>query len=67
MAAGTASGLDIKRPNRFGRGKWMTVAVLDGDYRAPSGASNVDWNHLQEITGAAEKVLKSAARQFRVV
>ncbi len=67
LTAGTASGLHIRRPNRFGRGKWMTVAVLDGDYRAPSGVSNIHWGHLQGITEAAEKVLKNAAQQLPIV
>lgn len=67
LTAGTASGLHIKRPDRFGRGTWMTVAVLDRDYRAPVGASKVDWSYVQGIIGAADKVLKNAARQFAVV
>ena len=67
LTAGTASGLHIKRPDRFGRGTWMTVAVLDRDYRAPVGASKVDWSYVQGIIGAADKVLKNAARQFPVV
>jgi hypothetical protein len=50
-----AAGLGIKKPSRFGKGTWMTVAVFDGDYRAPAGNSTLDWQYTATVVAAADR------------
>jgi hypothetical protein len=59
-----ATGLGVKKPSRFGKGTWMTVAVFDGDYRAPAGKNQLDWQYTATILATAEKVLKAAVRRY---
>jgi hypothetical protein len=59
-----STGLDVKKPSRFGKGTWMTVAVLDGDYRAPAGKDRLDWLHTANVLAAAEKILKTAVDRY---
>ena len=33
MEAGTAVGLKLRKPGRFGKGTYMTVCILDEEYR----------------------------------
>ena len=59
-----AAGLGIKKPSRFGKGTWMTVAVFDGDYRAPVGKDKLDWQYTANLLATAEKVLKAAVHHY---
>ncbi|WP_421378067.1 PD-(D/E)XK nuclease family protein [Bacillus salacetis] len=54
VAAGQEYGLDFKRPERFGSGNFMTVAVLE-DYRV------TDVNGLIDMEGTVEKLRKAEA------
>lgn len=43
MAKGQESGLKLKKPRRFGNGKYMTVCIYDGEYRECSnGIIDID-------------------------
>lgn len=59
-----AAGLTIKKPSRFGKGTWMTVAVFDRDYRAPVGKDKLDWQYTANLLATAEKVLKTAVERY---
>jgi hypothetical protein len=60
----TATGFSVKKPARFGKGTWMTVAVFDGDYRASGGKNELDWQYTATILATAEKVLKAAVHRY---
>ena len=51
-----------KKPGRFGSGTYMTVAVMDGDYRRPQGENILNWNHLSQTLMSANAVLELAIR-----
>lgn len=55
-------GFTVKRPGRFGSGIWMTVAVMDGDYRGVRRDDFLNWDHLAETITAANTVLDLAVR-----
>jgi hypothetical protein len=59
-----ATGFSVKKPARFGKGTWMTVAVFDGDYRASGGKNELDWQYTATILATAEKVLKAAVHRY---
>ncbi len=51
----------FKKPNRFGVGKTMTVAILDTEYRKNNeGIVDIKQtgNHLKEITNFLEEIIK---------
>jgi hypothetical protein len=53
-----------KRPRRLGSGKCMTVAIMDGDYRARDGKGNLDWNYLSETLKTASLVIDQAVQNY---
>jgi hypothetical protein len=53
----TESSLRIIRPSRFGHGQWMTVAIIDGDYRKILENGTLDLFHTIEVIREAEKIL----------
>jgi hypothetical protein len=55
-------GFPAKRPERFGSGTYMTVALMDGDYRRPQGEGILNWNWLTQTLVAAKAVLELAVR-----
>jgi hypothetical protein len=61
MAAGGGSGLKLRRPARRGTGTFMTVAVLDGDYRRADGREPLDLDATVSVLRQAERLLDAAA------
>ena len=52
-------GLTVQRPTRFGRGRWMTVAVLRHEYRSVHGEGHLDIEGTIQTLRAAQRVLDS--------
>jgi hypothetical protein len=63
LAEARKVGFPLKRPDRFGRGKTMTVAVLDGDYRSAGTQGRLDWEYIESTIRTARQVLDAAVRQ----
>jgi hypothetical protein len=51
----------IRKPDRFGMGEWMTVAVWDGDYRVADGQGRLDFKATMKKIRSAEIILAEAA------
>jgi hypothetical protein len=54
---GQKHGLKVKRPGRFGNGKFMTVAILDDDYRITDRRGLLDLGETTSLIHRAEAVL----------
>lgn len=52
-----SQGLAVQRPARFGRGTWMTVASLCGDYRKVDSEGSLDIEGTIQTLRAAQRVL----------
>lgn len=50
-------GLKVKRPNRFGSGQYMTVVLLDQEYRIVDEKNTIDLGRTIELIRRGEKVL----------
>lgn len=61
MQSRSDSGLKIKRPARRANGAYMTVAVLDGDYRQVDGRGMIDMNGTVALLRQAELLLDEAS------
>jgi hypothetical protein len=59
MAENGVGGVKIKKPVRR-EGKWMTVAVLDGDYRLPDSAGRLNLDRTVEALKKAEALMDAA-------
>ncbi|MGI6599047.1 MAG: PD-(D/E)XK nuclease family protein [Kiritimatiellia bacterium] len=59
----TRHGLKARRPNRFGNGTCMTVAILDQEYRIVNDRNELDFPRTIEILKRAESVLNHARSQ----
>jgi hypothetical protein len=59
MAEAGAGGVKIKKPVRR-RGRWMTVPVLDGDYRRQDVAGRLDLDRTVEELRKAEALMDAA-------
>jgi len=55
--------LTVKRPNRLGHGAYMTVAVLDNDYRITDDKGLLDFPKTISVIRSAEAVLKKCVEQ----
>ena len=53
-------GFPAKRPGRLGSWTWMTVAVMEGDYRSLQGNNFLNWHHLSQTLAMAGSVLELA-------
>jgi len=60
VAAGKRSTLTIQKPPRFGKGRCMTAAVLDGDYRQCDSSGRLDLNATVELLHQVEMVMEDA-------
>lgn len=56
-AVAESQGLAVQRPARFGRGTWMTVASLCGDYRKVDSEGQLDIEGTIQTLRAAQRVL----------
>lgn len=56
-------GLNAKRPNRFGNGECMTVAILDQDYRVLDGSGRIDMPKTLELLQSAQSVIDTCMRR----
>lgn len=63
VQAGQRHGLPLVKPKRFGYGETMTVAILDGDYRASSRDGSIDFDATLERLRLVERVFMDAVRQ----
>lgn len=61
VEAGRASALPIVKPARFGSGRTMTVAILEGDFRRAGADGRLDLDATLAILRQAEQVLSAAA------
>ena len=61
VQAGESLRLPIKKPARFGYGKTMTVAILEGDWRRSGSGGRLDLEKTVEVLNKAERVLQAAA------
>ena len=50
-------GLKVKRPDRFGNGKYMTVAILEQEFRVIDGNGLINMNETLKIIQSAQSVL----------
>ena len=60
LQAAEGNALDVKRPKRFGNGRYMTVAVLKGDYRRDRPDGKIDLDSTCETLRKAQQVLHRA-------
>lgn len=51
----------IRKPDRFGVGEWMTVAIWDGDYRVADSQGRLDFPQTMQQIRSAEIILAQAA------
>ena len=56
-----AHGLPTRRPDRFGNGRWMTVAVLDEEFPKTASTGTLDLAATISVLRAAEAVLDDCA------
>lgn len=56
--AAQEQGFLIRRPARFWKGHWMTVAIAEGEYRSRN--DTLDWDFCQQTIRRAESVLEAA-------
>ena len=59
MAASKSSKIKVRKPDRFGSGQYMTVAIFDDDYRAFIG-STIDYYSTLENIKYAMNILDKA-------
>ena len=52
-------GLKVKKPARFGNGNYMTVAVLDEEYRKTASDGKIELLETFEFIRKIENMLKS--------
>jgi hypothetical protein len=64
MALSKGSKLGLRRPRRFGKGRWMTAVQLAGDYRRPAPDGCLDFEATLGVLQEAEKLLDQAAKEF---
>lgn len=57
--------MPVCKPQRFGTGDSMTVAVFDGDYRCPNGGKKLDWDYVSSTLAKAGKVLRAAVEEYK--
>ena len=60
VQAGESEGMTLKKPARFGSGKTMTVAILEGDWRQSGSDGRLDLEKTVEVLKKAERVLQAA-------
>ena len=60
VQAGESEGMPLEKPARFGSGKTMTVAVLEGDWRQSGNDGRLDLEKTVEVLKKAERVLQVA-------
>jgi hypothetical protein len=60
MIQARKAGLPLKRPGRRGSGNFMTVAVLDGDYRQAHDRGILDFEKTVSLLRQAESLFDSA-------
>jgi hypothetical protein len=65
MAEGRGADLRIARPGRRRNGTWMTVAVLEGDYRQADEGGVLDLDRTAAVLQKAEGLLGAAAAKAR--
>ena len=58
---GRGLGINIVKPQRFGNGQYMTVAILDEEYRKENTDGTVDMHSTVDFLKKAEIVLKTIA------
>ena len=60
VEAGESAGMPVVKPARFGSGKTMTVAILEGDWRRAGGDGRLDLEKTVGVLKKAERVLQAA-------
>ena len=60
VQAGKSERMTLEKPARFGSGKTMTVAVLEGDWRRSGSDGRLDLEKTVEVLKKAERVLQAA-------
>lgn len=60
VEAGESEGMPLEKPARFGSGKTMTVAILNGDWRRSGSDGRLDLEKTVEVLKKAERVLQAA-------
>jgi hypothetical protein len=60
------AGLPIVRPDRFGKGKTMTVAVYDGDYRKTDARGILDMDATIDVLKKAKSLMDSVQNEDAV-
>ncbi len=61
LEEGKDSSLPIVKPSRLRDGQWMTVAIVDGDYRRTGETNTLGFQQTLEVIHEAERVLTKAA------
>lgn len=56
IATAAESQLNVTKPTRLRRGTWMTVAVLDCDYRAAREDGTIDFEKTVDTLRAMEEI-----------
>lgn len=64
MAADKSIGLLLKRPNRFGSGEYMTVALLASDYRVTSADGLLDMEKTLGLLSSAQAVIDECTEKL---
>lgn len=59
--------LSVSKPSRFGKGTWMTVAVLDEGYRRTDASGILDVDATVSVLRKAEQFLDSAVMKANAV
>ena len=59
-----AHGLKARRPNRFGNGEYMTVAILDQEYRVIGDNGFIDMSGTLKIIHSAQRVMDNCLAFF---
>jgi hypothetical protein len=67
VQSGKVKQLDIKKPKRFGQGKYMTVAVLSQDYRLTGNNQLIRMEDTIQYLRKMEKVLNDAIAKDLVI
>ena len=65
QAQSPAHGLRTRRPDRFGNGRWMTVAVLDGEFPKTDLTGKLDLAATVSVLRAAEAILDECTTKAR--
>ena len=64
LSAARELSFPVKRPEKFGKGQYMTVAVFDGDYRTASAGMAPDWRFITDTIRQAQLTLDRAIEIF---